>query len=156
MTTNSLRETAVTPRTLVLIGIGLAVVLLGGVLIATPLLAWNRYAQVSPPPEFRRLAEVDLSAQAWEGEAAARFSLAEAADVALYFSVRQIDSAYFDLSLHGPDGYQVLIMHSESYRTDEVEAGWQRGFSLPAGDYELVLTAVQSPGMLTIYSNQKN
>lgn len=151
MLVNSWKKTAVTLRPTMLIIAGLVIMLLSGVLLVNGWAARNR--AVGPPPDFQPLAEIDLSTQAWEDETVVQFSLAESAEVSLYFSVRNLDSPYFDLSLHGPEGYQAGIMHSETYRTDGSEAGWQRTFTLDPGDYRVVLTAEQSPGVLSIYGD---
>lgn len=151
MTTNSLRKTAVTPRATMFVMAGLIVVLLGGILLLNTLVGQNGAAQYGPPLDFQFLAEIDLSIKTWEEAAVAQFSLAESAEVGLYFNLRSVDSASFDLSLQGPNSFQTLILHSETYRTDEAGAGWQRNFTLPPGDYRVMLTAVQSPGVLSIY-----
>jgi len=79
-----------------------------------------------------------------------QFSLEETAVVGIFFTIRDIDTTYFDLSLSGLDGDSLVILHSEDYRTDRDGGGlWEQ--SLPPGAYRLVLTAAQSPGALSVY-----
>ena len=62
-----------------------------------------------------------------------------------------ISTEYFDLSLNGPSGFHVLILHSEEYRTDGAGARSLQGFALQPGEYQLVLTSRQSPGRLSVH-----
>lgn len=111
----------------------------------------NQEAPLAPPADFEPIAEeVDLSARSHDGETLGQFTLAETADVGVFFSVQEIDIPYFDLSLFGPDDESWVILHSEDYRTDAEGGGlWER--SLPPGTYQLVLTADQSPGILSVH-----
>lgn len=111
-------------------------------------------AQPTPPPGFQLMAEVDLSARPYEGEMVGEFTLRETAVASIFYTIPNIDTTIFDLSLSGPDGASFVILHSEDFRTDESGGGaWEQ--SLPAGVYQLVLTASQNPGTLSIYWTSK-
>jgi hypothetical protein len=111
-------------------------------------------AQPPPPPDFQFVAEVDLSVQPHAEELLGEFTLGETAVTRIFYTIPNIDTAIFDLSLSGPDGESFVILHSENFRTDENGGGaWEQ--SLPAGDYQLVLTAPQTPGTLSVYWTSK-
>ncbi|MFZ1397227.1 MAG: hypothetical protein WAS33_10040 [Candidatus Promineifilaceae bacterium] len=82
------------------------------------------------------------------------FTLTETAVAHIFYTIPNIDTAEFDLRLLGPNGDSLVILHSEEFRTDKSGGGtWEQ--SLPAGVYQLVLTASQTPGTLSVYwSNQ--
>lgn len=103
-----------------------------------------------PPAEFQPAAVVDLSSRAYEAETLARITLEEAGTLGVYFLVQNIDTNYFDLSLSGPDGYRALVLHGEDFRTDSLGASGLQEFALRAGEYQLILTARQNPGLLSV------
>lgn len=106
--------------------------------------------QPTPSPDFQSMAEVDLSAQPHDDEMLGEFTLMETAVAHIFYTIPNIDTTIFDLSLSGPDGESFVILHSEDFRTDESGGGtWEQ--SLPAGVYQLVLTASQTPGTLSVY-----
>lgn len=107
----------------------------------------NQGQQISS--EAQLVAEVDLSTQPHDAEVVGEFSLAETAVVTLTYTMPNVDTAVFDLSLNGPnDDY--VILHSEGYRTDENGGGsWEQ--NLAPGTYQLVLTASQTSGTLSVY-----
>lgn len=103
--------------------------------------------QISPDAEL--LAEVDLAAQAHEAAVVGEFEVAETAVTTLTYLVPNVETAVFDLTLAGPDN-DYAILHSEDYRTDENGGGsWAQ--TLPPGSYQLLLTASQTDGTLTVY-----
>ena len=111
----------------------------------------NQEAPLAAPADFEPIAEeVNLSARSHDAETLGQFTLEETADVGVFFSIQQIDTPYIDLSLIGPDDESRVILHSEDYRTDADGGGLWEG-SLPPGTYRLVLTADQSPGILSAY-----
>ena len=76
--------------------------------------------------------------------------MTEAAVTTLFYTLPNADTAYFDLSLLGPDDDSLVILHSENYRTDASGGGtWEQ--SLMPGTYQLVLTAEPGPGTLSVY-----
>jgi len=108
--------------------------------------------QAQPPPDFQVVAEVDLSAQPYDAETVGEFTLGETAVARIFYTIPNIDTTNFDLSLIGPNDDSFVILHSEDFRTDEDGGGtWEQ--RLPAGDYRLVLTAPQTPGTLSVYWN---
>jgi hypothetical protein len=105
------------------------------------------------PPGYAPVAEVDLAAGAQDDALLAQFSLAHVAEVGIFFTVRNLDTPYFDLSVQGPDGVRIGILHGENYRTDWAGSGeWRK--LLPPGNYRLLLTAAQSTGRVTTYLNR--
>lgn len=123
------------------IGLGLFIVV-----IATSCMA----VQQALPADYQLLAELNLADQDYEAETIGEFRLEETAVTSILYTIPNIDTAYFDLSLIGLDGETHLILHSEDYQTDAKGGGaWEQ--SLPPGVYRLVLTAHQSPGVLSVY-----
>jgi hypothetical protein len=107
-------------------------------------------ANQTPPPGFELVSEIDLAAQSYDEAVVGEFILAETAVTTIFYSLPNADTAYFDLSLIGPDNDSHLILHSENYRTDASGGGtWDQ--NLPPGTYRLALTADQSTGVLTVY-----
>lgn len=105
---------------------------------------------MTPPPDFQPLAVVDLAAQAHAAEMVGQFTVTETAVVSLFYTIPNIDTTVFDLSLSGPDGDSIVILHSEAFRTDDNGGGtWEQ--SLPPGEYRLLLTAPQTDGTLSVY-----
>ena len=103
-----------------------------------------------PPPDFKPLAEVNLSTESFDQEILGQIAVEEEAIVSIFYGLSNAETTYFDLSLIGPEGENLVILHSEDYRTDEQGGGtWEQ--SLPPGDYRLVLTADQGSGLLTIH-----
>jgi hypothetical protein len=102
------------------------------------------------PAGFQPLAAADLAAHAYDAEVLAEFTLTETAVTTLFYTLPNADTPYFDLSLIGPDGSSLTILHSENYRTDENGGGsWEQ--TLTGGMYQLILTAEPSPGTLSVY-----
>jgi hypothetical protein len=103
-----------------------------------------------PPPDFQFVAEVDLSAQAYDEEILGELTLAETADVAIFYTIPNLNTSGFDLSLKGQNDDRVLILHSEDFQTDENGGGtWEK--NLMPGTYRLALTAAQSDSVLSVY-----
>ena len=138
----------VSGRRMTLLGLGLLI----GLFALSAYLFWrqNQDNLAIAPPDFQLAAQVDLAARSYDGETVAYFSLQETAVVHIYYTLPNIDLAYFDLNLKGSNGDSHLILHSEDYQTDENGGGaWEE--RLPRGAYQLALTAPQSPGVLSIY-----
>jgi len=127
-----------------LMALGLAVVLLLN--SAAPNVSYSS----APPADFQPAATIDLSTRAYEAETLARITLGETGTLGVHFLVQNIDTEYFDLSLSGPDGYRAVVLHGEDFRTDSLGASSLQEFNLRAGEYQLVLTARQNPGHLTV------
>ena len=101
------------------------------------------------PPDAELLAEVDLATQPHEAAVVGEFEVAETAVITLTYLVPDVETAVFDLTLAGPDDNYV-ILHSEAYRTDENGGGsWEQ--NLAPGSYQLLLTASQTTGTLSVY-----
>lgn len=107
-------------------------------------------AGLKPPADYQPVTEIDLSAQPHDAKTLGQFSLDDTARVGVFFSIRNIDTPYFDLRLIGPGDTEHVILHSEDFQTDQDGGGlWEE--SLPPGTYRLELTARQSPGALSVY-----
>ena len=138
----------VSARRVALLALGLLI----GLFALSAWLFWrqNQDKLTAVPPDFQLAAKVDLAARSYDGETVAQLRLEETAVVHIYYTLPNIDLTYFDLELMGSDGDTHLILHSEDYQTDENGGGaWEEW--LPRGVYQLVLTAPQSPGVLSIY-----
>lgn len=110
----------------------------------------NQGAALAPPPDFQLVAEIDLSSRAYDADVLGQFMVAETAAVDIFFTLQEVDTPYLDLSLIGPAGDEITILHGEGFRTGRHGKGtWKR--NLPAGTYQLVLTAHQSPGVLSVF-----
>ncbi len=97
-----------------------------------------------------RSREIDLAAEPHEAETVGQFMLEETAGAEIFYTVQDIDTPYFDLSLLTPEGQRLVILHSEAWRTGQNGHGlWER--RLPPGLYRLQLTAARSPGILSIF-----
>ncbi len=107
---------------------------------------------LTPPPDYQTVATVDLSAQPHDGAEVGQFTLTETAVVNIFYTLPNIDTTYFDLSLSGPNGDNLVILRSETFRTDENGGGsWEQRLS--PGEYRLLLTAPQTSGTLSVYGN---
>lgn len=104
---------------------------------------------LSPPPDFAAVAEIDLSDRTYSTETLAEFVLEEPAYVGVFIAVRNINTAFFDLSVMGPDGYNSVVLHGEGYSADRDGGLWEE--SLPPGAYRLVLISHQSPGTASVF-----
>ena len=110
----------------------------------------NQATGMASPAELQPVAEIDLSTRPYDQERLGQFTLTETAVVTIAYTLPNIDTSYFDLRLVESQGESLVILHSEDYRTDENGGGtWQQ--SLTPGAYRLLLTAEQSPGILTVY-----
>lgn len=109
----------------------------------------NSSNRFSPPQDFEPLPQIDLSARPYTAEALTQFSLDRPAYVGVFISVRDINTTYFDLTVRGSNGFQSTVLHGEGYRADRDGGLWEK--QLAAGEYQVVLTAHQSPGTALIY-----
>ena len=135
-------------RRMTMLGLGLLI----GLFVLSAYLFWrqNQNNMAVVPSGFQLAAKVDLAARSYDGETVAQLTLKETAVVHIYYTLPNIDLAYFDLNFKGSNGDTHLILHSEDYQTDENGGGaWEE--RLPRGAYQLVLTAPKSPGTLSIY-----
>lgn len=133
---------------------GIAVFLLSLILLMMGAGCTTDEAVGTVPPDFQLVAEVDLSTQSHVKESLGEFTLAETAVTSIFYTIPNIDTATFDLSLSGPNDASFVILHSEDFRTDENGGGtWEQ--SLPAGDYQLLLTVPQTSGTLSVYWHHK-
>lgn len=128
----------------------LAALALSIMTFASSCTAVSRQASLLPPPDFLPLAEVDLSSRPFDREILGQFTLDETAVTTIFYTLPNAETAYFDLSLIGPEDESRLILHSEDYRTDQNGGGtWEQ--SLPPGTYRLELTAEMGSGLLSVY-----
>lgn len=153
MTTKQIQETAVSPtRPRVLAAVIVNLMVLGLVIAAlvNAIAMQNSGRQTSPPPNFQPAAQIDLSTRSYDNETLAQITLDQATTLGVFFVIKDINTAYFDLSLNGPAGFHALILHSEEFRTDDAGASSLQEFALQPGEYRLVLSSWQSPGRLFV------
>lgn len=105
----------------------------------------------TPPQGFDPIAQLDLSTQAQTSLTLTQFSLSEPTTVGVFVVVRQINTTYFDLRVTGPDGFSSVVLHGEGYNAAQDGGLWEK--NLPAGTYQIVLNAHQSPGFVSVYWN---
>lgn len=109
----------------------------------------NSLNKFTSPQDFAPVAQIDLSTRDYPSETLTQFTLDESAYVSIFIAIRSIDTTYFDLRLTGPDGFQSTLLHGEGYNAAQDGGLWQQ--NLPAGTYQIVLTAHQSPGTASVY-----
>ena len=114
----------------------------------------NPSDRFSPPPDFDTVAQIDLSTQAYRSVTLAKFTVEEPEYVGVFIDLRNINTAYFDLSISGPDEFRSTVLHGEGYNTFRDGGLWEE--RLPAGTYQIVLTSHQSPGSLYVYMKTPN
>jgi hypothetical protein len=122
-------------------------------LTAGSVAAKNPVGRLAPPQDFQSVAQIDLSSQPHSNETLVQFSLDKSAYVGVYVAIRDINTAYFDLSITGPADYRSVILHGEGYRADQDGGLWEQ--NLTPGDYQLVLTSAQSPGAVSVYLSDR-
>ena len=109
--------------------------------------------EAGAPDGYEQAAAADLSTHGYKETAVATVTLAEAGEVAFYFTLENLDTPTFDLTLQGQDGSRLTVLHAEGYRTDGTGSGqWEH--ELAAGEYQLLLTSPASAGQVTVYMRQ--
>ena len=111
--------------------------------------ARNSADRFSPPQDFEKVSEIDLSYNPYPSEEIYQFTLDRTSYVGVFISIRNINTTYFDLSVTGPDGTGSVVLHGEGYNAQRDGGLWEK--SLPPGTYSLVLTSDQSPGTVSVY-----
>lgn len=109
----------------------------------------NSLDKFFPPQGFDLIAQLDLSKQAYPSVALTQFTLDEPTHVGVFVVIREINTTYFDLSVTGTDGYSSVVIHGEGYNAIQDGGLWEE--NLPAGTYQVLLTAHQSPGTVSVY-----
>ena len=104
-----------------------------------------------PPRDYVQAAQVDLSQTVQQDAIVVEFHLDAPGGPGLFVEVRDINTRYFDLRLTGPDGYEQVVLHGESYFTNRDTVWLPPDEALAPGDYRLVLNSQPSPGVLSIY-----
>lgn len=116
---------------------------------AGPLSTNTEGGEPNKPLHFQSLAAINLAEQAYEAQTVGEFTLADPATVTIDFALEEVDASIFDLRLITPAGDSLLILHSEDFRTDRQGGGqWEQ--NLPAGSYQLLLTAQASHGFMSL------
>ena len=109
----------------------------------------NALNPFAPPQGFQSIAQLDLASRARSAESLWQFALDQPTEVGVYAVVQGINTTYFDLRLTGSDGFDAVILHGEDYTADQDRVTWSR--ELPPGQYQLVVTAHQTPGQVSVY-----
>lgn len=105
---------------------------------------------MDPPADHQQVAQIDLHTGPYQAETVADFSLDAAGELSIFLSIQDVDTAYINLTLAGPDGFSALLLRAEGYRAGRDTSLWSE--TVPPGTYRVVLTAHQSPGTVTIYA----
>ncbi|NLF67231.1 MAG: hypothetical protein GX579_21795 [Chloroflexi bacterium] len=128
--------------------VAIALMLVVAVVVATRQLP----ARQPQPQGYERLAQADLAAQAHQDHELIAFSLAQTGEVGLYFTLQNLRTTAFELAVVGADGTSYTVMQADALRTDRRGDG-QWAETLPPGEYQLLLTAAQSAGTVTVYAS---
>ena len=111
--------------------------------------AKNSLNKFSPPQDFEPVAQIDLSTRIYSAETLTEFSLDSSTYVGVFVAIRNINTTYFDLMWHGPNGFSSIVLHGEGYNAFQDGGLWEK--NLTPGTYQLVLTSHQSPGTASVY-----
>lgn len=111
--------------------------------------AQSPQGQLSAPAGFLSVAEIDLSGRPYGEETLAEFNVDDPTYIGVFVIIQEINTAYFDLSVIGPDGYRSTIIHGEGYNASRDGGLWED--YLGPGTYQIVLTSHLSPGTVTVY-----
>jgi hypothetical protein len=109
----------------------------------------NFLNKFSPPQDFEPVAQIDLSTRAYPSETLTEFHLETQTYVGVFVAIHNINTAYFDLSVIGPDGFNSTVLHGEGYNAFQDGGLWEE--NLPPGAYRVVLTSHQSPGTASVH-----
>lgn len=153
---NEIAVFSTTDRAVIHAGVRRPLALMTGSLIACSgliIVLSNALNPLAPPQSFQPIAQLDLLGRAYTDEALWQFALDQPAEIGIYAVVQGINTTYFDLRLTGSDGFAAVILHGEDYVTDQDRVTWNR--TLPPGQYQLVVTARQTPGTISIYGKDK-
>lgn len=145
MTTQSVSERSVAVSlTRVFLGlVALAVV------VALIFLALRR-DNINAVPPAEPAGEADLAARSYDAEPLLTFVLEQPELTAIHYALENVDTTFLDLILEADDGTSWVVMRSQGLRTDSQGGGtWER--ELPAGSYQLLLTAANGTGNVAIY-----
>jgi len=112
----------------------------------------SQEARPAPPADYQLIVEVDLTTQAYHRATLGQFSLPREGEVGLFFTLGDLETAAFDLSIKGTDGSRFGVLQARDYRTDSAGSGEWRD-TLPPGEYHLLLTAAQGHGNVAVYAN---
>jgi hypothetical protein len=145
-----------TDRDVVHTGLRRSLTLMTGILIGCSsviVILSNALNPFAPPQGFQPVAQLDLTSRAHTDELLWQFVLDQPAEVGVYAVVQGINTTYFDLRLIGSDGFDAVILHGEDYTADQDRVSWSR--ELQPGQYQLVVTARQTPGTISIYGKDQ-
>ena len=145
-----------TDRVVVHTGLRLPLALMTGILIACSsaiILLSNLLNPFAPPQGFQPIAQLDLADRARSNETLWQVTLPQSTEVGSYVIVQGINTTYFDLRMTGSDGFDAVILHGEDYTADQDRVTWSR--KLPPGQYQLVVTAHQTPGHVIVYGKDR-
>jgi hypothetical protein len=134
---------------------GLIMILVWGTAIALKTGLPGAAAQiVEPPAGYVRAAHIDLNTGDFDDFELAHFTLSSPGGPGIFLEIHDIDTSFFEVRLVGSNAYEKVILRGEGYSTTLDTARLDPDPTLPAGEYELLLTSRQSPGTLTIYIQQ--
>jgi hypothetical protein len=107
------------------------------------------------PAGYTRVAELDLSGQAYKQALVYQFELREPTRMGIFIAMQNIQTGPFKIEMTGPDGYtftfvqftdpKVGIGKASSHPTD---------LPMEKGLYQILLTVPKNPGKIIIYTGQ--
>lgn len=138
-------------RTNVAVVVAIVLMLATAVLVATR----QSQEQSAAAPNDHLLAQVNLGSGPFAEVVVGEFVVAETAVTHLRFTLQNLDTPLFTLSLVDEAGANYTILQAENYRTNQDGGGdWQE--TLPPGRYQLRLTSAQSAGLVAVYLQSTN
>jgi hypothetical protein len=127
------------------------VVMITGILAGAGLLAGSTLGggTAQPPKGYHLAAMIDLSAHDINEQSIAGFNLVKAGDAEILLRMTGVDSTYIDVTLVPPQGAPFPLLHGESFSSQSSDSPFQ--FRLPAGDYQIMLSSLESSGILKVF-----
>jgi hypothetical protein len=113
----------------------------------------NALNPLAPPQGFQPIAQLNLTSRTRTAETLWQFALDQPTVIDIYAVVQDINTTYLDLRLTGSDGSDAVILHGEDYTADQDRVTWSR--ELLPGQYQLVVTARQTPGTISVYGKDR-
>jgi hypothetical protein len=104
---------------------------------------------LAAPSDYTLVSEIQLDERDFSDETVYTFTLEQPASVSLFFSLSGVTHGPAKISLTGPDGYNTVIFTADEKLSGNLTVN-PRDLMLEAGQYQVVLTFPQDPGVLVI------
>jgi hypothetical protein len=101
------------------------------------------------PSDYTLVTEIQLDERALSDETVYTFTLEQPASVSLFFSLSGVTRGPGKISLTGPGGYNNIIFTADEKLSGNLTVN-PRDLMLESGQYQIILTFPQDPGVLVI------